>query len=137
MVYYIMKKKKKIHFHQVFPHGGQYNIKEIRKNVQKQPDKKAPDEICSKHLQMMLLDRCRRKLNKVIFPLQNTNWKTDFIFKNSILSLPADISGKLTHFYLWYIFQRKVARSTVWPHLFQSGFYFPFQLYAGGKPSSK
>lgn len=44
----------------------------------------------------MLLDRCRRKLNQVIFPLQNTNWKTDFIFKNSVLSLPADILGKKT-----------------------------------------
>lgn len=26
------------------------------------------------------------------------NWKPDFIFKNSVLSLPADISGKLTQF---------------------------------------
>lgn len=98
MVYYITKKKKKNSFSSSIPSQGSVQYKGNKEKCTKQPDKKALDETCSKHLQVMLLDRCRRKLNQVIFPLQNTDWKTDFIFKNSILSLPADISGKTTQF---------------------------------------
>lgn len=137
IIYRRRKKEKKNNFHQLFPPGGQYNIKKIRTNVQNQPDKKALDETYSKQWQMMLLDRCRRKLNQVNFPLQNTDWKTDFIFKNSQSRLYLQILQiKRYNFSCDTFFKGEIPRTTVWPHLFESGFYFHFQLYADGKEAS-
>lgn len=131
MIYYILKKKNKNKKQP--PSQGSIQYKENKDKCTKPTWQEGSRWNMFKAL-ANVTGQMQKEIKSSNFSPAKHKLKNWFCFlKSTVQPLPADTSHKPHDFSRDKLFKGEVPRTIVWPHLFQSRFYFHFQLYAWGK----